>query len=106
MIAIALFLVSIVAFLLILDTNKGILAALIARPIIDCFWGDPYIILRIKPTEIMGVIFPTLIFFSIINSIDKRFIRYPFSVACYFANGDKGLPKERLEFLPAAGWRF
>jgi hypothetical protein len=78
MVALPLLLITLVAFLLILDTKKGILAAIILRPIIDCFWSLKYMILGVKPTELIGVVFPLLVFMKILISREQKFFRYPF----------------------------
>lgn len=67
--------------LLLIDTKKGILAAVIIRPLIDCFWQAKDIMFGVKPTEINGVVLPLLILFKILISQDQKFFRSRFSVA-------------------------
>ncbi|MEW5802937.1 MAG: hypothetical protein AB1847_12630 [bacterium] len=64
---------------LVIDTRKGILIALIVRPIIDACWPYRYGLLGIRPPEIIGVVFPVLVFFKIITSEDQSFFDAPLS---------------------------
>ena len=77
MVAIPLFLIFIVSVLLVFDTKKGILAAVVVRPLIDCFWEAKYDFLALRPTEILGVVLPILIFFKIIISQENKIFRTP-----------------------------
>lgn len=74
-----------ITFLLILfDTKKGILASLVLRPLVDCFWQAHHYLMGVKPTEINGIFFPLLVLFKIMISQDKKIIRSPFSLALVF----------------------
>lgn len=70
-----------VATLMLFDTKKGILATVITRPLIDCFWEAKDIILGVKPTEINGVVIPLLLLFKIIISKEHKLFRSTFAVA-------------------------
>jgi hypothetical protein len=69
-----------VAALMLFDTKKGILAAILTRPLIDCFWEAKDIILGVRPTEINGVVLPLLILFKIIISREHKLFRSPFAI--------------------------
>ncbi len=78
LIVILVFLQSIVV---LFDTRKGILAAILTRPLIDCFWQAKDLVLGVKPTEINGVVLPLLILFKIIISREHKLFRSPFAIA-------------------------
>jgi hypothetical protein len=64
---------------MLIDTRKAILVAVMIRPITDCFYEAKYAFGGLKPTEFLGILLPTFIFFKIISSSEQSFTRAPLS---------------------------
>lgn len=61
----------------VLDAKKGILIAVMIRPIIDCFYDNSYAFAGIKPTEYFGFLLPTLVCIKILLSRENSFFHAP-----------------------------
>lgn len=68
----------------VMDVRKAILAAILIRPVIDCFYEAKYGFAGIKPTEYLGFLLPTLICLRILLSRDRGFTRAPLSFLWMF----------------------
>lgn len=77
-------LIIIVCLYILIDTKRGILLALIMRPLIDIFWELKYLILNVRPPEVNGVLFPLVIFLKLLLSKKNNNFNSPFNIAIIF----------------------
>ncbi|MBN2469060.1 MAG: O-antigen ligase family protein [Deltaproteobacteria bacterium] len=61
----------------LVNTRTGIFVAVLIRPVIDCFYEARYAIFDIKPTELLGVLLPLIVFVKLFVSKEHGFVRAP-----------------------------
>ncbi|AJY71797.1 hypothetical protein RW64_20765 [Geobacter sulfurreducens] len=80
MILVPYLLIAIFLFVFVSDAKKGILVAVLIRPVIDCFYESAFALGGIKPTELLGVLLPLLVFFRLLLSKNQGFLRAPLAL--------------------------
>jgi hypothetical protein len=64
----------------VLDSKKGILIAVVIRPIIECFYEHQYAVAGFRPPEYLGFLLPIVLFLNILLSKNRSFLRAPNSI--------------------------
>lgn len=70
-------LIAIFLIVFVFNAKRGILVAVLIRPVIDCFYESTYALGGVKPTELLGVFLPLLVFFQLLLSRNQGFLRVP-----------------------------